>query len=280
MATSPCGNFDFQMIDTHAHVFHRGLRFVPQRRYTPDYDAWPATYLRLLDQHHVQGGVLVPVSILGSDNRFVIETVRASGGRLKGLVTLDPAAGAVQVGDFANQGMCGFRLNLADGQQLDLRGGAWPEILQECSQHGWIAEINAGASRLSQTLPQLLDTGLRVVVDHFGQPDKTLGTADPGFQYLLSLGHSKRVWVKLSAPYRLGDDHAARAARLLLRSYGPAQLLWASDWPFTGFESSGIDYGATCNFLKDWIPEDDVRHEIAQRSPAELFGFVTAGVVA
>ena len=36
-------------IDTHAHVFHRGLKLAPGRRYAPDYDAPLALYLTLAD---------------------------------------------------------------------------------------------------------------------------------------------------------------------------------------------------------------------------------------
>lgn len=261
------------MIDTHAHVFHRRLQFSPQRRYTPAYDAWPATYLDLLDRHGISHGVLVPISILGSDNRFVIETVQSSGGRLKGFAALDPTRGAGQVAEFAAQGLSGMRLNLAGQPVPDLAQGHWPAILQECRRHQWIAELNDAASRLPQTVAPLLKAGLRVVLDHFGQPDRRLGVDDPGFAAVCSLGATGQVWVKLSAPYRIGTANAATAARRLLEAFGPSRLLWASDWPFTGHETSGIDYAATCRYLRDWLPDDDARQQIAQRTPEELFGF-------
>ncbi|MDV6271429.1 hypothetical protein [Rhodococcus globerulus] len=40
-------------IDTHAHVFHRGLALSNNRRYTPTYDADVALYLTELDRHGV-----------------------------------------------------------------------------------------------------------------------------------------------------------------------------------------------------------------------------------
>jgi len=261
------------MIDTHAHVFHRRLQFSPQRRYTPAYDAWPATYLALLDQHGIANGVLVPISVLGSDNRFVIDTVQASGGRLKGFATLDPALGASQVAELAAQGLSGMRLNLAGESPMDLTQGHWPAILRACRRQQWIVEVNDGAARLPQTVAPLLAAGLRVVLDHFGQPDKVLGVDDPGFAGVCGLGATGQVWVKLSAPYRIGDAHAASAAGRLLDAFGPSRLLWASDWPFTGHEASGIDYGTTCRYLRDWLPDDNDRMQVAQRTPAKLFGF-------
>jgi len=261
------------MIDTHAHVFHRCLPFSPQRRYTPTYDALPATYLGLLDRHRIANGVLVPISILGSDNRFVIDTVQASGGRLKGIATLNPALGSSQVAELAAQGLSGMRLNLVGQPLLNLMQGHWPAILRECRRQQWIVEINDSAVRLTKTVTPLLAADLRVVLDHFGQPDKVLGVKDPGFADVCRLGTTGQVWVKLSAPYRIGPAHAATAAERLLDAFGPSRLLWASDWPFTGYEASGVDYGATCGYLRDWLPDDNDRKQVAERTPAELFGF-------
>lgn len=261
------------MIDTHAHVFHRKLQFSPQRRYTPTYDAWPATYLGLLDRHGIANGILVPVSILGSDNRFVIDTVQASGGRLKGFASVDPARGASQVAALAAEGLSGMRLNLAGQPPLDLAQGPWPAILRECRRHQWIVEVNDSAARLRQTTAPLLAAGLRVVLDHFGQPDQALGVEDPGFAEVCRLGASGQVWVKLSAPYRIGLANAAPAAARLIEAFGTSRLLWASDWPFTGHEASGLDYAMACGYLRQWIPDDNERMQVAQRTPAELFGF-------
>ncbi|MBC7600400.1 MAG: amidohydrolase family protein [Polaromonas sp.] len=261
------------MIDTHAHVFHRGLAFSPQRRYTPTYDARPDTYLSLLDRHGITHGVLVPISIVGNDNSFLVETVQSSGGRLRGFATLDPAFGANQVAELAAEGLSGMRLNLAGQPLPDLLQGNWPSILRECRRHEWIVEVNDRAARLPQILPSLLAAGLRVVLDHFGHPDKVLGMSDPGFAYICSLATTGQVWVKLSAPYRIGHLHAAAGAARLREAFGTSRLMWASDWPFTGHETSGIDYATTCGYLSDWLPGLSDRLQVAVVTPAALFGF-------
>ena len=40
-------------VDTHAHIFERGLKLTAERRYAPDYDATVDDYLRLLDANHI-----------------------------------------------------------------------------------------------------------------------------------------------------------------------------------------------------------------------------------
>jgi hypothetical protein len=73
-------------VDTHAHVI--GLPphhpFVETRSYTPP-EATPQAYLRMLDATGMTFGVLVQVSVHGTDNRLMLETLRTNPQRLKGI---------------------------------------------------------------------------------------------------------------------------------------------------------------------------------------------------
>ena len=46
-------------IDTHAHIFERGLKLAANIRYSPDYDAKVGDYLAQLDANGMTHGVLV-----------------------------------------------------------------------------------------------------------------------------------------------------------------------------------------------------------------------------
>src|SRR5438876_523740 len=59
-------------IDSHAHVFSRGLKLAATRRYAPDYDATLAEYLNHLGAHGLSHGVLVQPSFLGTDNSYLL----------------------------------------------------------------------------------------------------------------------------------------------------------------------------------------------------------------
>ena len=67
--------------------------------------------------------------------------------------------------------------------------------------------------------------------------------------------------VKLSAPYRSSLEIAATAAPLLRATFGPERLLWGSDWPFTGFETT-VQYPAMRAAVDVWIPDPDERRII------------------
>lgn len=259
-------------VDTHAHVFHRDLPFVPNRRYTPDYDALPDQYAAVLDANAMSHGVIIPISILGNNNDYTVECIRNSGGRLRGLAVVDPEQDLGKLDGLAGAGIVGIRLNLIGKPVPDVGKGAWRELVAACSRLGWQIEVYDDAERLSQLVTPLVDAGVNVVVDHFGKPATKLGVDDPGFRYLLGLGRSGRVWVKLSAPYRSSNEIAAAAAPMLRKAFGPERLLWGSDWPHTGFEGK-VKYAELRAQLDGWIPDPDERRIVLADTPAKLFRF-------
>lgn len=260
-------------VDTHAHVFHRSLRFVEPRRFTPDYDAPLVAYLAQLDANGIARGVLVAVSVLGNDNTYLLDCLRAQPERLRGVVAIDPQKDLDRFDAFEAAGVVGVRVNLTGNLPVpDFANGAWKEAVAECMKRGWLVEINDRAARLHESLTPLVDAGVNVVVDHFGMPDRQQGTDAPGFRRLLEFGAGGRVWVKLSGAYRTSFDIAKQAAPLLRESFGPQRLLWASDWPFTQYEATQ-QYGTQRAALGEWIPDAKDRQTILYDTPASLFKF-------
>jgi predicted TIM-barrel fold metal-dependent hydrolase len=259
-------------VDTHAHIFERGLELAAQRRYAPDYDATVDQFLAQLDANVLSHGVLVQPSFLGTNNDYLLAGIARSAGRLRGIVVVAPPVTEDQLDTFAAGGAVGIRLNLVGREIPDLAGQDWQQLLGSLAQRGWQVEVHIEANRLADTLPLLLDSQVTVVVDHFGRPDPKLGIKDPGFEYLLSLGPSRQVWVKLSAPYRMSDQIAQEAVPLVRAAFGIDRLLWGSDWPHTQHEEE-IDYTAMRARLETWLPEPAARSVVLADNPAKLFRF-------
>ncbi|MET4033242.1 putative TIM-barrel fold metal-dependent hydrolase [Bradyrhizobium sp. JR7.2] len=261
-------------IDTHAHVFHRGLKLAPGRRYAPDYDAPLALYLEQLDRNGMSNGVLVQPSFLGTDNSYLVESLKTSGGRLRGIAVVDPSVTADELRALDRAGVVGIRLNLVGQPLPDLAASEWKVLLGNVKSMGWQVELQRNASDLALLAPQLLDHGVTVVLDHYALPDPKLGVADPGFQSVLKLGATRNVWVKISAPYRngaSGESFAKEAYPLLREAYGLDRLLWGSDWPHTQFEASQA-YAKNRQFLDALIVDDSERARVLA-SPHQLFRF-------
>ena len=264
-------------VDTHAHVFTRDMTMIVSRRYSPTRDATIADYLGMLDNNGISHGVLVQVSFLGTDNSYLLEALRQAPTRLRGVVVVDPDIRMVELRALDRLGVVGVRLNLIGVSDPHLADDEWQGHLRCLAALDWHVEIQAEAHRLPRLIPTLLRSGVRVVVDHFGRPDRALRIDDPGFQYLLNLAGTGLVWVKLSGAYRNGwtehGEHAAiSAARALFREFGPERLLWGSDWPHTGFEQLVSVRQARCA-LEQWIPSEVDRRSVMVGTPGHLFRF-------
>ncbi|MEV8472465.1 amidohydrolase [Ralstonia sp. UNC404CL21Col] len=265
-------------IDTHAHVFERGLPLADARRYAPTYDAPLPAYLAQLDAHGVSHGVLVQPSFLGVDNSYLLAALKQAPQRLRGVAVIDPAAPETLLAQMNAEGIVGIRLNLIGAADPQLKSPVWQAALARLHALGWHVELHVEARRLPALLQPLLEAKVNVVVDHFGRPDPALGVDDPGFAALLAAGRSRRVWVKISGAYRNGADGRgeaiAQAAMPRLKdALGLDRLVWGSDWPHTQFESQ-INYDKMWAFAGVLLPSAADRKQVLVDTPAQLFRFV------
>jgi predicted TIM-barrel fold metal-dependent hydrolase len=130
---------------------------------------------------------------------------------------------------------------------------------------------------------------LPVVLDHFGGAQAPLGTQQAGFDTMLDLVRSGRVYVKISAAYRTSAKppdylEAAPLAKALIAA-NAQRILWGSDWPhptggaLPGHQASDlapllqIDDGRLLNQLAVWAPDPAVRKIILVDNPARLYGY-------
>jgi predicted TIM-barrel fold metal-dependent hydrolase len=271
-------------IDSHSHVFARDLPLARNRRYTPGYDATLSDYLAMLDTQGLSHGVLVQPSFLGTDNSYLVRALRQAPDRLRGVAVVDRGADEAELDRLREAGCVGVRLNLVGRANPSLDEFLWHRHLSRIVAQGWHVEVQAEAPRLPAVMPPLLDAGARVVVDHFGLPVSPNGVADPGFRYLLEASHTGRVWVKLSAAYRLGSrtpgEEIARAAVPLLRKhFGAQRLLWGTDWPHTQHEDA-VTAADVRRSIEAWLPDADERRIVLTDTPAALFGFAPTSAVA
>lgn len=262
----------YAAVDTHAHVFERGLPLARQRRYAPDHDALLDEYLALLEANDVRHGVLVQPSFLGTDNGYMLRALKAAAGRLRGVAVVDTQFADVQLRALAQAGVVGMRLNLMGLPDPDFAQAGWRTLLDRANALNWHVEVHAQAARLSTLLPALLAQDCRVVVDHFGRPDRS-----DDLRHLLAHADTGRVWVKLSAPYRNWPQAeclaaSREAARLLLAAYGADRLMWGSDWPHTEHRGRA-DFAASLAWVDGWLDDPADRQRVLSTTPLSLFQF-------
>jgi predicted TIM-barrel fold metal-dependent hydrolase len=147
--------------DTHAHVFHRELNFIPNRRYTPDYDAFPEQYLAMLDANGMSHGVIVPISILGTDNSHTVEALERVRNRLRGIAVVDPATDLDKVSGLDASGIAGIRMNLIGLPVPDVRA---PSRFIDCPDGYSENMMSAQSTASCGSWRVMLDVGFDVLL--------------------------------------------------------------------------------------------------------------------
>jgi predicted TIM-barrel fold metal-dependent hydrolase len=259
------------LVDTHAHIYLTDQPLVPGATHKPRRAFTTEDYLRTLDDHGVLLGVIAAPSFLGSYNDYTLDALRRHR-RLRATAIVEPGIDIYSLKAMDADGIIGIRFSLRNYADLpDLRTPDYQRLLRRVADLNWHVHIYAEGDRIAALAPVLIQSGVKLVIDHFGNPSPRQGENSPGFIAALNAVQSGRCWVKISAPYRSpGCDHKALATRLLAEA-GPERLLFGSDWPFVGHEEK-ITYRQTIHWFESFVPDPDVRARIGYTA-ARLYRF-------
>jgi predicted TIM-barrel fold metal-dependent hydrolase len=258
--------------DAHTHVVGPPP-WVSPRNFDPP-TATAEAYLHHLDTLGMAYGVLVQVSVHGTDNRLMVEALEANPGRLRGVAAITPDTPPAELRRLHAAGVRGARvLTLA-------RGGVTaedaPALARLVAPLGWHLEFGVHREDLMALRPLIDALPTPVVVAHFGGSSAGGDAGEEAAAAVLGMLERPDRYVKLSAPYHFGPPPwtaLAPFAQALARR-APHGLLWGSDWPHVGV-GDAADMPATQDLLDvlvDWIPDPQLRHAILVDNPARLYG--------
>jgi predicted TIM-barrel fold metal-dependent hydrolase len=262
-------------VDTHAHVI--GLPpdypFVRPRSYTPP-AATAQDYLAMLDATGMAYGILVQVSVHGTDNRLLLETLRAHRRRLRGVAVIPLGLPDRELAALKESGVVALRLNVLFGGGIGLAAvEAYGQLAREM---GWHLQFLLDARDLPPVATRLASLPVPVVIDHMGHLPTSAGLDDPGFRTLVDLVRDG-AWVKLQGAFRTstaGPPYAdtvpfARA----LNAAAPDRCLWGSDWPHVATWGPMPAIGDLLDLMADWVPDPERRRKLFVDNPQRLYGF-------
>lgn len=257
------------LIDCHAHVYRKDLPFAPSAWHQPVHDAPYAELAATLAEHKVGGTVLAAASILADENRYALEAMSRNR-TWRTSVIADPSTHRQTLRDWDRRGARGVRLQLIHRPLPDFTSNDYKTLFRSVTDLGWHIHIHDHGERLAQSLPTLIDCGAPIIIDHFGRPDEKTGRNGAGYTAMLKAAETGRVWTKLSGGFRLESEaFAADIASHLIRDLGPERLVWGSDWPFAGFETTMTYQKARATF-EQWVPPS-MRHQIGTLTPQALY---------
>jgi predicted TIM-barrel fold metal-dependent hydrolase len=258
------------LVDAHAHVFRRHLPLAPGGLVVPTYDFGTESYLAELDAHGVAFAVLAAPSFYGTYNDYLLGEIRGRR-RLRGTVIVEPSIDPHILRAMNDDGATGARLSFRTlGLLPDLGSWEWQCFFHRLADLDWHVHLHIEGQRLPEVLPAIQRTPVKLVIDHFGRPDPSMGERCYGFQEMLRAIDNGRVWVKLSGGFRIGCDPAVLARRLM-EVAGPARLVWGSDCPWASFENT-VTYASVLEAFETWVPNAKDRATIAKTAMV-LYGF-------
>lgn len=262
-------------VDTHAHVI--GLPpdypFVETRSYTPP-EAPASAYLAMLDNTGMTYGVLIQVSVHGTDNRLMVKTLQANRKRLRGIAVIPLGLPERELAELKDAGVVGLRLNVLYG------GGVGLDDLERygalCREMGWHLQFLLDARELPPIAKRLDALPVPIVIDHMGHFPADTGVDSEGFQTLLALVRDGG-WVKLSGAFRSTvQAHPYRDTipyAQALAAAAPDRCVWGSDWPHVANWNYMPNVGELLDVLADWVPDETARNKVLVSNPHRLYGF-------
>jgi 2-pyrone-4,6-dicarboxylate lactonase len=272
-------------VDAHCHVFGPGneFPFAPERKYTPC-DASKHELYALRDRLGFARNVVVQATCHGTDNRAMVDAVRSSGGRARGIATVKRDFTDAQLQDLHDAGVRGVRFNFVKRLVDFTPKDELNEIAGRIAKLGWHVVIYFEA----QDLPELWDffTGLptTVVVDHMGRPDVTKPVDGPEFELFVKfMRDNGNVWSKVSCPERLsvsgppalnGERNAYRDvqpfARRIVETF-PDRVLWGTDWPHPNLKNHMPDDGLLVDFIPHIARTPELQRKLLVDNPMRLY---------
>lgn len=262
-------------VDTHAHVIGDGIRYpyVESRSYTPP-PAPEENYLSMLRADGMDRGVLVQVSVHGTDNRYMLEVLGRHPTKLRGVAVVSERVTDRELEAMHAAGVRGLRLNVLFG------GGVGFEALETLASRiadlGWHLQFLMDVRKLPDLMPRMSKLPVPCVFDHMGHMPVAEGIDHPGFQALLHGVREYGWWAKLSGAYRISeqfDDYADVIpwAKALIEA-APDRVVWGSDWPHVAIPRMP-NTGKLRNLLAQWAPDPALRRKILVMNPQALYDF-------
>ncbi|MBA4788790.1 MAG: amidohydrolase family protein [Rhizobiales bacterium] len=266
--------------DSHAQIVgpHERYLMVTTRNYTPPPAAEP-DFLAMHDALGIERGVLVQISVYGTDNRCMLATLRAHPERLRGIAAVGPDITDRELETLADSGVRGVRINTQLGGDIAIE--AMGRMAHRVAGLGWHIELLMDVRALPGVATRIARLPVEVVFEHMGWAFTPAGPVEPGFQALLAMMREGRAWTKLSGPYLFSSTGAPYAdvrpfAQALLEA-APERCLWGTDWPHVSVPGPMVRTEDMLGLLPEWAEDEGLRTRVLVDNPAWLYGFAPIG---
>ena len=272
-------------VDAHCHVFGPGAEFpyAPERKYTPC-DASKHQLFALRDHLGFEKNVIVQATCHGADNSALVDALRHSNGRARGVATVKRGVSDQALQDMHDAGVRGVRFNFVKRLVDFTPKDELMEIAQRIQAWGWHVVIYFEAVDLPELWDFFTALPTTVVVDHMGRPNVQQPEDGPEFSLFMKfMREHDNVWSKVSCPERLsisgpkalhGEQQAYQDvmpfARRVVETF-PDRVLWGTDWPHPNLKDHMPDDGLLVDFIPHIAVTAELQRKLLVDNPNRLY---------
>jgi len=272
-------------VDAHCHVFGPGWKFpyAPERKYTPC-DASKEQLFALRDRLGFERNVIVQATCHGADNRALVDAVKSSNGKARGVATVKRSVTDRELQEMNEAGVRAVRFNFVKRLVDFTPKDELMEIASRIAPLGWHVVIYFEAVDLPELWDFFTALPTTVVVDHMGRPDVRKPIDGSEFELFLKfMREHENVWSKVSCPERLsitgpaalgGERNPYRDvvpfARKVVETF-PDRVLWGTDWPHPNLKDHMPDDGLLVDFIPHVATTPDLQRKLLVDNPMRLY---------
>jgi L-fuconolactonase len=230
-------------------------------------DFGPAELAPFLQRHGIGGTVLVQAAATVAETEYML-AIAAATDFVKGVVgwiDFESTTGPAEINRLAEHPkLKGFRPMIQDipDPEWMLRAAVGPAMAH--LQHLGLSFDALVKPRHLEPLRRFLPLypELGVVIDHGAKPDIAGGQFDDWARELRKIARNDHVYCKISGlvteagpDWQPGD--LTRYLDLLLEAFGPARLMWGSDWPVVNEAGGYAAWHSAAVALTEGCSQDD-----------------------
>ena len=266
--------------DAHCHVFGPGATFpyAANRIYTPP-DAPKQSLSALHAVLGIERAVIVQASCHGADNRAMLDAVKTSGGRYRGVAIVDASFTETDYVALHDGGIRGVRFNFVEhlGGRPDLH--LFHRVIERIRPLGWHLVVHLDAVDIPELSALLRPLTVPFVIDHMGRVKADGGLEQKPFRALLDLMKLDTCWVKVCGAERVSATgppflDAVPFARAIVNA-APDRVLWGTDWPHPNVGRFMPNDGELVDLVARIAPDEVQREKLLVENPAHLYGWAS-----
>lgn len=221
--------------------------------------------------------VFVQAKPFALDNTCLLDAIQKFGSKnAVGVAVVNNNVSDAELEALHQGGVRGLRFSVWNPKNAVVSFDDCQPLSERIKQFGWNVQLHMSATQIAQHAEVIRALDCKIVIDHMGRLDPTLGLNDPAYHFICEMIEKGNTWVKLSGPYlnTCSGEPWADATRVArgIAGFAPERVVWGSDFPHVTEKIKPDEFELT-DMISAWFPTEKARHLALAMNPQDLYGF-------